>query len=387
MLQSQLLKNSFSRSPDCIPSLFLKQTCSSLSKPLASLFTLSQKQGKLPSLWKRAIITPIYKKGLRCKTSNYRPISLTSVICRTMERVLHEHILLFLLQNNLISDAQYGFIPGRSTLTQQLNLLNELTTNYEDKAIYDIVYLDFAKAFDSVSHSKLLYLLNHLKLDLVTLDWITDYLSNRYQQTVVQNHLSESSVVTSGVPQGSVLGPLLFAIYLGELLNILNDISHISVYAFADDLKIVSCNPTQLQAALNAVEKWSYGWQLKVQPVKSEHISFSRNCSLASSNFFINQIQIPECDQVKDLGLILSSDLKWDSYINKIHSKAVGLTYTILKSFKTTDPFFILTCLKCMLDQLSSITLAFGCHGLYPTSEKLNLCRHYSRERFFKRVT
>ena len=334
------LKSSVSRSPDSIPSLFLKQTCSSLSKPLASLFTLSLKQSKLPSLWKKAIVTPIYKKGLRCNASNYRPISLTSVICRTMERILHNHLINFFFENNIISDAQYGFMPGRSTLTQQLTLLNELTINQECKAKYDIVYLDFEKAFDSVSHSKLLHFLNHLKLDPVIHAWISDYLSNRYQQTIVQSHLSELCVVTSGVPQGSVLGPLLFAIYLGELLNILNNINQISVYAFADDLKIVSCNPTQLQTALDLVETWSHDWQLKVQPIKSEHISFSLKSNVVSSNFFINQIKIPECDQVKDLGLILSNDLKWSTYVNKIHSRAVALTYTILKSFKSTDPFF-----------------------------------------------
>jgi hypothetical protein len=342
------LKNSVSQTPDQIPSYYLKQVSSSIAKPLATLFNLSLRLGKVPDLWKKAIVIPIYKKGLKSKPSNYRPISLTSVICRIMEHIIHSKLTSHFEKHNIISTIQHGFMRNRSTLTQQLNLLNELTKNYENKQMSDAVYLDFSKAFDSVSHSKLLHLLNHLCINSFILKWITDYLSQRFQQTFVQGHLSQLCGVSSGVPQGSVLGPLFFITYLEELLNMLKTCSNVSIYAFADDLKILSPNPQQLQSALNIVQLWSSEWQMKIQPSKSEHISFSNRCKPPPPTpvFHINNTAIPECSEVKDLGIILSNDFKQNAYIAKIHSKATNLVYVILKTFKSRDPFFYLNLYK-----------------------------------------
>ena len=334
------LKNSVSRSPDCIPAMFLKQTISTLAEPLAQLFSASLKLGKVPDCWLQQIITPIYKKGLKSLPSNWRPIAGTSPTCRTLEDIIRNHITSFLLKNNIISKVQYGFLAGRSTLTQQLNLLNSLTYNYERNVQSEIIYLDFAKAFDSVSHQKLLFLLNHLGINTTILTWINSYLSNRSQQTVVQNCLSRLRRVTSGVPQGSVLGPLLFLLYLEELLYALQKCEDIKVFAFADDLKILSHNPTQLQHALKIVEEYSTNWQLRIQPPKSEHIIFSRQSNHSNTDFFINNSLIPKCTSVKDLGIVLSNDIKWCTYISKVHSRATNLVYLILKTFKSMDPFF-----------------------------------------------
>ena len=224
------LKKSVSKTPDSIPSLFIKKTSSQLVQPLYYLLNYSMQTSEIPSLWKIAIVVPIYKKGKRNDPSNYRPISLTSVLCRLLEKIIHKHILKHMMNNNLISTAQHGFITGRSTQTQQIHFLNKLTQSYDDKQQTEIVYLDFSKAFDTVSHKKLLNVLDHYKLDPRVTNWIENYLSQRQQTTVVDNVYSNFEPVTSGVPQGSVLAPLLFIIYTEDLLRAIHHVTNKSQY-------------------------------------------------------------------------------------------------------------------------------------------------------------
>ncbi len=334
------LKNSVSITPDYIPALFLKQTSSSLSKPLSHLFNISLNHGKLPSLWKQAIITPIHKKGLRSSVANYRPISLTSVICRIFENVIHEQLSNFLMQNSLISANQYGFLKNRSTLSQHINLMDKLTYNFDKSHTSSIVYLDFSKAFDSVCHSKLIYILKMFKIDKKVLAWLTNYLSDRTQCTSVDGCMSGVSNVTSGVPQGSVLGPLLFILYLEDLLRRLNVFLNVSVFAFADDLKLLSTDPLELQQATYMVEYWCSQWQMKVQPLKSEQITFFRSSSSIFTQISINSSVIPQVSTVRDLGVVISNNFKCKSQIASVYGKTINLTWQILKSFSSRSPKF-----------------------------------------------
>ena len=340
------LKSSVSTTPDKIPSLFIIKTLSSLSKPLSILYNISIKQGTLPDLWKTAIITPIHKKGPKNTAANYRPISLTSVLCRILEHIIHEQMTFHLMKNQLISHVQHGFVKSRSSLTQHLTFLNELTTNFENNISSDVIYLDFSKAFDSVPHNKLLYVLKNLKIDHSILIWIEKYLLNRCQRTQVDGILSKPSKVTSGVPQGSVLGPLLFILFLEDLIRRLECMDRISVYVFADDMKILSCDPSQLQFALYVVEEWSINWQLRIQPTKSEHITFSRQSPPISCQYFINRLAIPHTLSVKDLGLHISSNFKWQDYVSKIYAKSIHLVYLIIKSFTFKNPHFYINLFK-----------------------------------------
>ena len=340
------LKNTVSNTPDQVPALFIKNTKKSLSGPLTKLFNLSLQQGIVPHLWKKAIVTPIFKKGVRSKASNYRPISLTSVFCRIFESIIHDQLTDHLMENQLITKAQHGFIKSRSTQTQQLEFFNEITANYENSVPSTIVYLDFSKAFDSVSHSKLLNILHHLKINCQTINWIKEYLSERSQQTTVEGSLSLPCEVSSGVPQGSVLGPLLFVLYLDDLIRRLVDLNSVSVYAFADDLKLLSSNSNALKQALIIVEKWSSDWQLRIQPTKSEQITFTRHPLPSNISLQINQSLIPHVDKVKDLGVIVSVDLKWHHYVSKVCTKSQGLIYLILKSFSSYDHTFYINLYK-----------------------------------------
>ena len=341
------LKGNVSTTPDQVPALFIKRTCSTLSTPMTQLFNLSLNQGLVPHIWKKAEVIPIPKnKGVRSNPASQRPISLTSPFCRIMEVIVHDDITDYLMNNNLISTVQHGFIKFRSTQTQHIDLLDKITVNYEQHTASIIIYLDFSKAFDSVPHSKLIYTLKHFKINTQIVNWITDYLSNRTQQTVVEGCKSSPCAVTSGVPQGSVLGPLLFVLYLEDLIRKLQSIDGISVYVFADDLKILSTNPSSLQKALDVVNNWSINWQLPINPSKSEQIIFCRHPISPKPTFTINNSIIPIVNTIKDLGVILSDNLKWNPHIQKIYSKSISLLYLTLKSFCSTDPFFYVNLYK-----------------------------------------
>ena len=341
------LKTSVSNTPDQIPALFLRKTSSSLSLPLSLLFNITLRQGRVPKIWKKAIITPIHKKGPRNTALNYRPVSLTSVICRTEELIIHDHMSSHLMEHHLISDVQHGFVKRRSSLTQHLTFLNELTANYESNIPCDIIYLDFAKAFDSVPHNKLILVLQQLKINGFILKWIEDFLRGRVQQTRVEGSLSTPSQVTSGVPQGSVLGPLLFLLFIEDLIRRLVAVDDVSVFVYADDIKLLSCHPLQLQSALHVVEDWSVNWQLRIQPTKSEFITFSRQPAAHSlDKYSINGFTIPQISSVRDLGITLSSDFKWHNYVSKIFGKSINLAYLIVKTFNSNDPYFFINLFK-----------------------------------------
>ena len=285
----------------------------------------------------RFIYLPLFKKGEKNSPANYRPISLTSVLCRVLEYILHIYITNHLISQNLLSSIQHGFISNRSTLTQQLQFFEDLTRLQSSKTNCDVIYIDFTKAFDKISHTKLLSVLRHYKLNTGVITWIKGLLEDRSQTTVVENQFSNTCSVTSGVPQGSVLGPLLFILYLESLVRTLEErCTQTKIYAFADDVKLLSTDASDLQNAITVIENWSSKWDLKVQPTKSEHLSFLFSKTVPNT-FYINQSLIPEKKNAKDLGLILSTNLTWSKYISTITSKANTTVYTILRAFHYSD--------------------------------------------------
>ena len=181
------------------------------------------------------------------------------------------------------------------------------------------VFLDFSKAFDKVSHSRLMKALSHYKVHPVLLNWIQNYLSQRSQSTLVDGAFSSSTLVLSGVPQGSVLGPLLFSIYIQDLINTVSkECKLTTIYAFADDIKLLSTSSSDIQKALTIVQSWVDNWKLDLNSKKSEHLTIRNKNSL---DLYLHHQVIPKVDKVRDLGLTLTNKLKWDSYINKTRSK------------------------------------------------------------------
>ena len=338
------LKKSVSQTPDFVPSYYIIQTSNQLIKPLSIIFNHSLLTGQIPDLWKKAIVVPIFKKGKMSEAKNYRPISLTSVFCRLLERIIHQQISSHLLINNIISPTQHGFMKRRSTQTQQLKFMDMITSHYDANQQLEIIYLDFSKAFDKVSHYKLSTVLNNIKLNKQIIQWINNYLTGRSQVTAVESCYSDSITITSGVPQGSVLGPLLFIIYIQDLINkIQSECKETTIYAFADDVKLLSTNPTDLQRALTLVDEWTSTWKLLLNKTKSEQLTLRLK---VPTDFFIDNTPIPKVQSVRDLGVMISEDFKWKTHIAMIRSKANVLSHTLLRTFSPNNTQLLVSLYK-----------------------------------------
>ena len=255
------LKQSSAPGPCSIHSKVLKECAGSLALPLYSIFRDSLDTGIVPKIWKTAYVSPIYKKGKKSEPLNYRPISLTSVPCKVMERVLRENIMDHLESNNLLSSHQHGFRSNRSCLTQLLEYFLEIHEIIDERDPVDAIYLDCQKAFDTVPLKRLLVKLEAYGITGKILNWIKSFLLGRTQRVVVKGEMSDVLDVWSGVPQGSVLGPLLFLIYINDLLDEITSKGKL----FADDSKLFrkinswdDC--VALQSDLLKLQEWSSTW-------------------------------------------------------------------------------------------------------------------------------
>ena len=307
--QLDKLKPQKSPGPDSIYPRVLKECKEIISGPLADLFNESLSTGLVPDEWKVANVVPIFKKGDKSLASNYRPISLTSVVGKLLESIIAENIRKHLETNKLILDTQHGFTQGRSCLTNLLTFFADVYEAVDSDKEYDVIYLDFSKAFDKVPHERLLRKIKAHGIGGTLLDWIRSWLIGRKQRVSLNGVKSDWGLVKSGVPQGSVLGPLLFIIYINDLdIGITSKISK-----FADDTKIgrsiTNENDTEaLQRDLDSLHKWADDWQMKFNVDKCSVIKFGKRQN--NVNYKLDNMEISTSDKERDLGVIVSSDLK-----------------------------------------------------------------------------
>ena len=304
------LKKTKSPGPDDIFPRVLKECKEELSEPITMVFRKSLDSGVVPRLWRQANVVPIFKKGDKAESSNYRPISLTSVVGKMLEAIISKGIRDHLEKHELIRHSQHGFSKGKSCVTNLLAFYKKVFKTLDEGSRYDIVYLDFSKAFDRVPHRRLLSKVKAHGIDGKVLEWIRGWLTNREQRVQINGKKSEWGSVTSGVPQGSVLGPLLFIIYINDLeIGINSDISK-----FADDTKIgrpiVNDDDARvLQEDLVRLYEWSEKWQMKFNVNKCSIMSVG-NKGNGPVDYRLNDITLGRSYSERDLGVQVSSDLR-----------------------------------------------------------------------------
>ena len=258
-----IITESKSVGPDDFHPKFLKETAYLISKPLEIIF----KENTLPEIWKIGDITPIHKKESKENVANYRPISLTSIICRAMEKIIKDIVILHMESNSLFSNQQHGFRKGNSCTSQLIEVMDDWISKLDGNDNIDVIYMDFQNAFDGVPHERLLKKLHSYGIQGNLIGWIRNFLTNRKQRVILNGTQSSTAIVTSGIPQGSVLGPVLFTIYINDL----PDLVHNTTKLFADDAKIYSVvnnanDQDDLQNDLKQLDKWSRHWLLKFNP-------------------------------------------------------------------------------------------------------------------------
>ena len=269
------LDGSKSCGPDNLHPFFLKECAAELYRPLTLIFRKSLESGKLPKDWKVANITCIFKKGDKTSASNYRPVSLTSVICKLLERVIKEVIIQHMDKHKLLNDCQFGFRKNRNTILQLLSVLEDWTQYIDNDEQVDTVYFDFCKAFDSVPHKRLMHKVEGYGIKGKLLIWLQDFLKDRHKRAVVNGASSSWTKVLSGIPQGSILGPILFIIFVNDLPEAVGNVCKL----FADDCKLYSnikspVDQMELQEDIDRLCKWSETWLLKFNVAKCKSVNY-----------------------------------------------------------------------------------------------------------------
>ena len=304
------IKSSSSPGPDEINQRILKEVADAVALPLLLLFTKSMASGKIPNDWKKATVVPIFKSGTKKEPVNYRPISLTSVVVKIMERVIKEKMMAHLVSNKLIGDSQHGFMPRKSTTTNLVAYVNYITEQLDQGQPVDVIYLDFAKAFDKVPHKRLLQKLRSFNFSTETMKWIEAWLCDRWQRVVVNGQYSEWEKVISSVVQGSVLGPLLFLIFINDIDSCIGQYEGFAS-KFADDSKIAKVvndpkTANEMQNIINNLEKWCKDWGMSFNTEKCCIMQFGHNN--LHTTYTLDGQQLKNVSTQKDLGVIITNN-------------------------------------------------------------------------------
>ena len=334
------LKPNLAAGPDRLPPLLFKRIGKHIAKPLSLMFSSFLSIHQIPKEWSKSIVTPVFKTGRSCDVENYRPISLTCVACKVMERVIADQMLNYLRAHNLISKHQHGFMSRHSTVSNLLESVNDWTLALNNNKGVAIAYIDYAKAFDVVCHSKLLLKLSAYGITGDLIEWIRSFLSERTQCTRVNQSYSNYTSIVSGVIQGSVLGPLLFLLYINDVTDIFNSSCVGKLYA--DDIKLYSVleNPfdySDLQSNLSELQQWSDRWQLNVSYKKCNVLCLSNQKKSPQIDLVLGNSKMPQIGNVRDLGVIIDSRLKFDIHINQIVTRAHRRANLIHKCFTSKD--------------------------------------------------
>ena len=326
--------------PDEVSAWVLKECAEQLVEPIWDVINNSVKEGEVPREWKRANIVPIYKGGKKTDPLNYRPVSLTSVVGKICEIIIKEKWVEYLENKEIIKNSQYGFRKGRSCVTNLLSFYTRVIDEVQERNGWvDAVYLDIKKAFDTVPHRRLLWKLEHMGgVKGTLLKWMKNYLEDREMRTVIRDTPSTWGEVTSGVPQGSVLAPIMFQVYMNDIQEGLS--SYINL--FADDAKIMreiksldDC--LELQRDIDKIWEWSKKWKMEFNAKKCHVMEMGKSCRRPTWRYKMGEVEIKRSEDEKDLGVIIQENLQPEKHINGIFESTRRTLMNIRVAFKYMD--------------------------------------------------
>ena len=335
------LSTNASPGPDYFPAILLKKAKLTLCHPLTEIFQSSLESGEIPDILKCAYITPLFKGGIKSLPISYRPVSLTSHLAKTLERVLRKSCVAFLEVNQKMNPSQHGFRSRRSCLSQLLEHYDKILEILENGDNVDCVYLDFAKCFDKIDIGLLCHKLKINKINSKVGVWLHNFLVNRKQFIVVENQLSRPSNVISGIPQGTVLGPILALIFLSDIDKDVENIASM----FADDTRLmgkvkVEADVESLQSDLDRVYEWADSNNMKFNSTKFEVLRYGKNEEMKCGTMYFSAEDdiIEEKDVLRDLGVQMNNKATFDDHIIKVCQTVKQKSGWILRTFKTRSP-------------------------------------------------
>jgi ribonucleases P/MRP protein subunit RPP40 len=376
-----LLRADKAQGADDLSPRLLKEVRTEISSPLLHIWRESLQDGCVPEGWKTANVCPIFKKGSRSQAGNYRPVSLTSQISKLLEAVIRDALVNHLEKNKLVSESQHGFRRGRSCLSNVLVFLDKVSRWVDEGDCVDAIYLDFAKAFDKVPHKRLIMKLESHGVSGSVLRWIEEWLKGRKQRVCVNGSFSGWRDVTSGVPQGSVLGPVLFLIYINDL-----DSELLSwVLKFADDTKLYGranseIDRRRIQMDLNKLETWSKDWQMSfnIEKCKVMHIGKQN----PTQKYYLNGQALSNVKEETDLGITITADLKPSKQCRTVYTKACRVLGMIHRTIKNRDK----TTLLCLYKSLVRPLLEYAVPAWSPHYVKDKSLLERAQHRFTRMV-
>lgn len=329
------IDKSKSTGPDNIPPIFLFHCANSLALPLSIIFNTSLNTGIFPKKWKEARIVPVFKNDSPNLIENYRPISIISTMSKVFESLVYETIFKRLITVK-VSCRQHGFLSGRSTTTNLFEYVTKLINNVDNRMQVDAIYTDFSKAFDRVSFKLLIDKLRDFGLSDVLLGWCASYLEERLSTVVIDGYKSKPFIAYSGVPQGSILGPAFFNIFVNDIVTIFK---HSECFLFADDLKIIKSIKDEsdvelLQQDLNRLIEWCKVNCMYLCAKKCHLVRFTRKKHFVQSQYFMASDKLSVVGSIRDLGVILDNQLKFTAHIDNMITSATKLLGFVLRNSK-----------------------------------------------------
>ena len=346
------LNPSKSPGPDEIHPRILKELADIVAYPLKILFDRRLENGIIPSAWKEAEVRPIFKKGNKNMAGNYRPVSLTSIVCKVFEGFIRDALCQQLLDHDLLSKEQFGFTRGRSCVTQLLVTLQDWLGMLDEKIPVDAVYLDLKKAFDTVPHNRLINKLVGYGIQGKLLLWIKDFLNGRTQYVSVNGSISSKVGVSSGVPQGSVLGPTLFIYFINDMPGVVD----CKVKVFADDTKAYSAirnieDRDGLQMCIHKLVDWTNTWLLEFNSDKCKVLHLGKNNPHYEYVIQENGLSrvLDSTTAEKDLGVTMDPELSFDTHINNIVKKGNQISGMIIRTITNKSPKVMVPLFKALV--------------------------------------